>query len=148
MKTGAKEYLKLNKNILFAFFASVTISAIVSQLLSVQAKYVNSSVTLAVDLSVYFSTFAALFYLDNREKYLLESGELDKSRLRKDLIKIISSLGISEIIYTICRWLVQYYLLTVNYQAYLSSIVAQSIAFLVYLGCVNLLARSMKLYKD
>ena len=148
MKKQYKEYLMLNKNILLAFFASVIISAIVAQIFSIQAKYVNSSVTLAVDLSVYYTAFSGLFYVDNREKYLLESGKLDKSRLKIDLIKIITSLGLGEIIYIICRWLLQYYLLTENYEPYLSSALAQSISFIVYLICVNLIARSVRLYKD
>jgi len=148
VKKQYKEYLMLNKNILLAFFASVIISAIVAQIFSIQAKYVNSSVTLAVDLSVYYAAFSGLFYVDNREKYLLESGKLDKSRLKIDLIKIITSLGLGEIIYIICRWLLQYYLLTENYEPYLSSALAQSISFIVYLICVNLIARSVRLYKD
>ncbi len=85
-----KEYLKLNKNIFFAFLASVTISAIAAQIFALQAKYVNSSATLAVDLSVYYAAFSGLFYIDNRKKYLLESGNLDKSRLKTDLVKIIT----------------------------------------------------------
>ena len=138
----------LNKNIFLAFLTSVTISAIASQIFSIQAKYINSSATLAVDLSVYYVTFSGLFYIDNKKKYLLESGKLDKSRLKTDLIKIITSLGLGEIIYVICRWLLQYYLLIRDYEAYFSSALAQSISFVIYLCCVNLIARSMRLYKD
>jgi hypothetical protein len=148
MKKQYIEYLKLNKNILLGFFASVTISAIFAQLFSLQAKYVNSSATLVVDLSVYYATFSGLFYVDNRKKYLLDSGKLDTSRLKKDLLKIITSLGSSEIIYVVCRWLLQYYLLSRNYEAYASSVLAQSISFVVYLVCVNIIARSVKLYHD
>jgi len=148
MKKKYVEYLKLNKNILLAFFASVTISALFSQLFSLQSKYVNSSATLAVDLSVYYATFSGFFYIDNRKKYLLESGKLDKLRLQKDLLKIITSLGSSEIIYIICRWILQYYLLSRDYEAYASSAIAQSISFLVYLVCVNIIVRSVKLYDD
>lgn len=148
MKNQYKEYLKLNKNIFFAFLTSVIISAIAAQIFVLQAKYVNSSATLAVDLSVYYVSFSGFFYIDNRKKYLLESGKLDSFRLKTDLIKIITSLGSSEIIYVACRWLLQYYLLASNYEAYVSSALSQSISFLVYLVCVNLIARSVKLYKD
>jgi hypothetical protein len=148
VKKQYKEYLKLNKNILLGFFASVIISAIFAQIFSIQAKYVNSSATLAVDLSIYYATFSGLFYVDNKKKYLLESGKLDRTRLKTDLIKIITSLGSSEIIYIICRWLLQYYLLTRDYEAYVSSVLAQSISFVVYLVCVNLIVRSVRLYKD
>lgn len=127
---------------------SVIISAIAAQIFALQEKYVNSSVTLGVDLAVYYASFSCFFYIDNRKKYLLESGKLNSSRLKIDLIKIITSLGSGEIIYVICRWLLQYYLLTSNYEAYVSSALSQTISFLVYLVCVNLIARSVKLYKD
>ncbi|MFB5605429.1 MAG: hypothetical protein ACE5R7_03980, partial [Nitrosarchaeum sp.] len=90
-----RKYFMLNKNILIAFAASITISAIVAHTLSEQENYLNTTYTLLVDYVVYFSTFGGLYYLDNRKKYLLESGQTDKSKLKHDLIKIVTSLGIS-----------------------------------------------------
>ena len=101
MRQKYREYFKLNKNILISFAASIAISAIIAQILSEQADYLNTTYTLIVDYIVYFSTFGGLYYLDNRKKYLLKSGQTDKSRLRHDLVKILASLGIAEIIYTI-----------------------------------------------
>ena len=99
MKQQYKEYIKLNKTILLGFTASIIISAIAAQLFSGQAHYLNATPTLMVDYIVYFSTFGSLFYFDNRKKYVLESGKTDKSTLKKDLIKIISSFGIGSGIY-------------------------------------------------
>jgi hypothetical protein len=70
-----QEYLRLNKNILVAFASSIIISAIIAQLLSDQADYINTTYTTIVDYVVYFSVFAGLFYLGSRKKYRLESGE-------------------------------------------------------------------------
>lgn len=148
MKQQYKEYLKLNKNILLGFCASIIISAIIAQYLSNQQNYVNATLTLVVDYVVYFSTFGTLFYIDNRKKYLLDSGQVDKSGLKSDLIKIVSSLGIGEIIYTICRWSLQYYLLTDHYHAYLASLIAQSISTCIYMVTVNMSVKLMRLYKD
>jgi len=142
------KYFSLNKNILIAFAASIIISAIVAQILSEQAAYLNTSYTLLVDYVVYFSTFGSLYYLDNRKKYLLESGKTDKARLKHDLIKIITSLGIGEVIYTIVRWFLQYYFLTINYDAYLASIVSQVISTIVYMIVINLSVKMTRLYKD
>ena len=142
------KYFSLNKNILIAFAASITISAIVAQILSEQAAYLNTSYTLLVDYVVYFSTFGSLYYLDNRKKYLLESGKTDKARLKHDLIKIITSLGIGEVIYTIVRWFLQYYFLTINYDAYLASIVSQVISTIIYMIVINLSVKMTRLYKD
>ena len=148
MKQQYKEYLKLNKNILLGFSASIVISAIVAQLLSEQEHYLNTTLTLVVDYVVYFSTFGGLYYVDNRKKYILKSGEIDKVALKKDLIKIISSLGIGEVVYTIVRWLLQYYLLTEKYDPYLASLIAQSISTTIYKVVVNFSGKLTRLYKD
>ena len=148
MKQKYKEYLRLNKNILLAFAASIIISAIAADYFSDQYAYLNTTLTLVVDYVVFFSTFGILFYIDNRRKYRTETGELKKSLLKSDLVKIITSLGIGEVVYTIVRWVLQYYLLQINYDAYLASIVSQLISTIVYLAVLNLSVKITKLYKD
>jgi len=148
MKAKYKEYLKLNKNILLGFAASIIISAIVADYLADQQDYINTSITLVADYAVFFSVFGFLFYLDNRKKYRTETGNLQKSLLKSDLIKIITSLGIGEVIYTIVRWVLQYYLLQIDYDAYLASIVSQMISTVVYMIVLNLSVKLTRLYKD
>ena len=100
-----QEYLKLNKNVLIAFAASIIISAIIAQSLSDQADYLNTTYTTIADYVIYFSVFSGLlFYFDNRKKYRLESGGIDTAKLKHDLKKLITSLGIAEVVYTIARW--------------------------------------------
>jgi hypothetical protein len=140
-----RQYFMLNKNLLIAFTTSIIISAIVAHLLSEQADYLNTTYTLLVDYVIYISTFGVLYYLDNRKKYLYES---DKSKLKHDLIKIITSLGIAEIVYTIIRWFLQYYFLNINYDAYLASITSQIISIIIFLVVINLSVKMMRLYKD
>ena len=135
----------LNKNMLVAFAASIIVSAIVAHLLSEQADYLNTTYTLLVDYVIYFSVFGGLYYLNNRKKYLHES---DKSKLKHDLIKIITSLGIAEVVYTIVRWFLQYYFLTLHYDAYLASIASQVISTIIYLIVINLSVKMTRLYKD
>ena len=148
MKAKYKEYLKLNKNILLGFAASIVISAIVADYLADQQDYLNTSITLVADYVVFFSVFGFLFYLDNRKKYRTETGDLQKSLLKSDLIKIVTSLGIGEVIYTIVRWVLQYYLLQIDYDAYLASIVSQMISTVVYMIVLNLSVKFTRLYKD
>ena len=143
-----QEYFKLNKNILIAFAVSITFSAIIAQSLAEQEDYLNTTYTLIFDYVFYFTTFGSLYYWDNRKKYLLKSGKTDKEKLRHDLIKIITSLGIAEIVYTIARWLLQYYFLSINYDPYLASIVSQVISTIIYMIVVNLSVKMTRLYKD
>jgi hypothetical protein len=143
-----QEYLKLNKNILVAFAASIIISAIIAQFLSDQADYLNTTYTTIADYAIYFSVFSGLFYLDNRKKYRLESGGTDTVKLKHDLKKLITSLGIAEVIYTIVRWALQYYFLTLNYDPYLASIASQGISTIIYMIVLNLIVKITRLYKD
>jgi len=148
MNSERLQYLKLNKNILIAFAASIVISAIAADFFANQADYLNSTFTLIVDYAVFFSVFGGLFYFDNRKKYILENGETNKSLLKSDLIKIISSLGIGEVVYTIVRWSLQYYLLLLNYEPYMASIISQLISTVIYMITLNLTVKLTKLFKD
>lgn len=143
-----QEYLKLNKNILIAFAASIIISAIIAQILSDQADYLNTTYTTIADYIIYFSVFSSLFYLDNRKKYKLKSGKTDTVKLKQDLKKLITSLGIAEVVYTVVRWALQYYFLTINYDPYLASIVSQVISTIIYMMVLNLIVKMTRLYKD
>ncbi|QDI88735.1 hypothetical protein Nisw_03950 [Candidatus Nitrosopumilus sp. SW] len=143
-----QEYLKLNKNILIAFAASIIISAIIAQILSDQADYLNTTYTTIADYVIYFSVFSGLFYLDNRKKYRLKTGKTDTEKLKHDLKKLVTSLGIGEIVYTIVRWGLQYYFLVLNYDPYLASIVSQGLSTIIYMIVVNLSVKITRLYKD
>ena len=148
MNSERLQYLKLNKNILIAFAASIVISAIAADFFANQEDYLNSTFTLIVDYAVFFSVFGGLFYFDNRKKYILENGETNKSLLKSDLIKIISSLGIGEVVYTIVRWSLQYYILLLNYEPYMASIISQLISTVIYMITLNLTVKLTKLFKD
>ena len=143
-----QEYLKLNKNILIAFVASIIISAVIAEILSEQPDYLNTTYTTIVDYVVFFSVLSGLIYVDNRKKYRLESGGIDTGKLKSDLKKLITSLGIAEIVYTAVRWYLQYYFLTINYDAYMASIASQVISTIIYMVVVNLSVKITRLYKD
>lgn len=148
MQKNYKEYIKLNKNLFISFVVAIILSAITAQLLSEEESHINSSYTLVVDFVTFYSSFGALFYLDNRKKYRLESGKTDTAQLKKDLLKIISSLGAGEIVYLVTRWSLQYYLLAINYEAYLASLVAHVTSTVIYMVVVNLGVKFMRLYKS
>ncbi len=148
MKGKYKEYLKLNRNIFIAFAFDILVSSIVAQLLTEQQDSLNATLTLMVDHAVFLSVLGILLYNDNRKKYKLDSGKTNWSLLKVDLVKMISALGISEIIYSIARWLPQYYFLTIDYEPYLSSLIGQAIAIVVYLIAINSLVKITKLFRD
>ena len=148
MKQKYKEYLKLNKNVLLGFLGSIIVSAIAADYFGDQDDYLNTSLTLIIDYAMFFSIFGGLFYFDNRKKYVLNNGQRDNTLLKSDLIKIISSLEIGEVVYTIVRWTLQYYFLLINYEPYMASIISQLISTVVYMVTLNLSVKLTKLYKD
>ena len=148
MKDIYKQYLKLNRNIFIAFAVDFIVSAIVAQMLIEQEHYINATVTLLADHGTFLSILGFLLYLDNRNKYRLNSGKTNWPLLKTDLVKIIASLGIAEIIYTIVRWGFHFYFLTVDYEPYLASIIGQAIAVAIYLVIINFLVKITRWYKD
>ena len=140
-------YLLLNKNILIAFTVSIIISAVVAQILSDQEDHLNTTFTTIVDYVVFFSVFSGSFYLDNKKKYRDASGKTDVTTLRRDLKKLVTSLGVAEIVYTATRWILQYYLLTINYDPYMASIISQGLSTVIYMIVINFSVKITRLYK-
>ena len=78
MNSERLQYLKLNKNIFIAFLVSMTVSALGANYFADQIELLNSTITLMIDHSVYYAVFGALFYLDNKKKYILENGKINR----------------------------------------------------------------------
>lgn len=141
MKRSYGEYFKLNRSIFIAFLIDIIVSAIVAQLLSDQEHYLNATFTLLADHATFLSMLGFLLYLDRRNSYKLDSGKTNWPLLKKDLVKIIASIGFAELVYSIVRWIFHYYLLTVNYDPYFASLVGQLMAIAVYVVFLNFLVK-------
>ena len=144
MVTG---YLMLNKDVILALAASITLSAVVAEALSGQADYLNSTYSLIAGYCVYYAVFTTLYCVDNRKEYKLESGKTDIARLKTDLRKIVFAFGLAEAVYAAVRWAGQYYLLTLDYEPYIASITSQIGASVMLLAMINLATKKTKLYK-
>ena len=77
--------------------------------------YLNTSVTLVADFVTYFSVFISLFLFDNRKKYKSISDKIDWFAVKSDLKKILSSVGIGEIVYLTSRWFFQFHFLNIGF---------------------------------
>ncbi len=147
MNQNYKEYLKLNKNLLIAAGIDFIISALVAQQLSELEPYLNTTITLVVDFVTYFSIFLTLFLFDNRKKYKSNSDKTDWTLIKADLKKILSSLGVGEVVYLSSRWFFQFHFLNIGFEAYQSSVMAQIIAFVLFMIVTNIFIKLTKLYK-
>ena len=141
------EQVRLNKNILIAFAASITVSAFIAQYLSDQEAYLNTTYTTIADYAIYFAVFGGMFYIDNRTKYRIPGEGTDTVALRRDLKRLVTSLGAAEVVYTAVRWALHYHLLTAGHDPYAASIASQCVATVAYMIAINLSVRLTNLYR-
>lgn len=144
-----RDYIRLNQSMLAAFAVSITASAAVAQAFSDQAAHLNTTYTTIMDYVIYLSVFGLLFYLSNRDRYRSPYPGVGRASLRRDLKKLVASLGAGEVVYGLVRWLLQYYLLTTGqYDTYMTSVISQAVSIVVYLVFINLSVMMTRLYGE
>ena len=110
--------------------------------------HLNTSFTIAITYITYYSIFGLLYYHDNKEAYLLENGKFDTKKFLRNILKIIFSVGIAELVYMITRWSMHFYLLTIGYESYLTSIIAHISSAIIFAIIVNLGVKATKLFNN
>jgi hypothetical protein len=145
-----KDAVLFNRNLIISgaggFFASAYVSQLYAQYDS--SDLANSAVALAVEYGVYIPVFAALFYVDNRSKYVdPATGRRDSRRLRQDIKKLFAAFSVSEVIFAITRVLTQYGLLQAGSQPYEASMASSLVAWGVFFVAINSMAKLVKLFR-
>ncbi len=149
-----RDYIRVNISMFVAFAVAFPASAVAADVLSDMEPHLNATYATIIDYVAYLGTFGFMFYVTNRHRYKTDlrfdnsdATGTTRSRMRCDLKKIITSLGIGEIVYGVVRWVMQYYLLEVwQYEPYVSSVVAQSVAVVIYVIVMNFSIKATKLY--
>jgi len=136
------QLLQINRNFLICFVISASLSAVSAQLLGDYENYFNTTVTIVIGYIVYFTIFSGLFYLDNKERYKSMKSKL----IRKELLSLISSFGLGEIVYLIIRWPTLYYFLEIEIEPYLASLTSEIIATVCYMISVTIFLRKTKTF--
>jgi hypothetical protein len=137
-----KQLLQINRNFIICFIASASLSAVAAQLLANYDNYLNTTRTIRSGYENYFGLFSSLFYIDNRTRYKTMESKL----IKKELLKLISSFGLGEIIYLGIRWPSLYYFLEIGIEPYLASIISEVIATTCYMISVTIFLRKTKAF--
>ncbi len=145
-----RELILFNKNIIVAAVAAIITDAIVVQYVaqSISDDVLVSIFSIITDTGVYLVAFAGLFYIDNRKKYIdVVTGMRDSNRFKQDAKKIVTALGVSEVVYMIGKFTSIYLLLQSNvappYQvAMLSTLLAGGFSTVT----ANLMVKAQKLF--
>ena len=137
-----QQLLQINRNFLICFVVSASLSAVVAQLLSDYENYLNTTITIILGYVIYFGIFSVLFYWDNKTRYKKMSGSL----IKKELIGLISSFGVGEVVYLGVRWPSFYYFLEIGVEPYLASLVSEVISMGCYMVVVTMFLRGTKTF--
>ena len=137
-----QQLLRLNRNLLVCCIISALISAFVAQMLSEEESYLNTTLTILAGYGVFFGFFGFLFYLDNKKRYQAMRPKL----IKKELLKLVSSFGIGEIVYIGIRWSLMFYFLEIELEPFAASLVSEAIATLFYLTVVSAVLKATKVY--
>ena len=137
-----QQLLQINRNFLICFAISASLSAAVAQLLADQENYLNTTFTIIFGYVVYFGIFSVLFYFDNRKRY----KDMNSSLIKKEIIAIVSSFGVGEIIYLAIRWPSLFYFLEIGIEPYLASLISEVISTACYMASVTVFLRKTKTF--
>jgi len=137
-----QQLLQINRNVLICFIISASLSAIVAQLLSGYENYLNTTFTIIFGYVVYFGIFSCLFYWDNKRRY----KTMKSSLIKRELLALVSSFGVGEIIYLGTRWPTLYYFLEIGIEPFLASLISEIISTAFYMVTVTVFLRKTKTF--
>ncbi|WP_428324496.1 hypothetical protein [Nitrosopumilus sp.] len=137
-----QQLLRINRNFLICFAISASLSAAFAQMLSGYDNYLNTTFTIIFGYVIYFGIFSGLFYWGNKDRYKSMKREL----IRREILALVSSFGVGEIVYLGIRWPTFYYFLEIGIEPFLASLISEVIATACYMASVTLFLRKTKTY--
>ncbi len=137
-----QQLLQINRSFLICFIVTASLSAVFALVLSNYEIYLNTTFTIIFGYVVYFGIFSSLFYLNNKERYKTMKSNL----IKKELLTLLSSFGVGEIIYLVIRWPTLYYFLEIGIEPYIASLISEVIATACYMISVTIFLRKTKTF--
>jgi hypothetical protein len=137
-----QQLVQINRNFIICFIVSASFSAVIAQLLSEYENQITTTVTIGTGYIIYFGIFSALFYFDNKNRY----KQMKSSLIRNEILSMISSFGLGEIIYLVIRWPSLYYFLEFGIEAYRASLISEMMSTICYMITVSVFLRKTKTF--
>ena len=149
--TKYKDIISFNKNIIISAIITAIADVFIVNYASVlySTNYLLISViSLVADFLIFNIIFIILYFIDNKSKYINpEDGSKNTQKIKQDLKKLITIIGLAEISYLATKFLSTY----VIFESYsidpsLISIITTVIAWIFYIIIANIMARRQKLF--
>ena len=106
-----RDIISFNKNIVIAAIITAIADVFIVNYASVlyPTNYLLISViSLVADFAIYNIFFIIFYFIDNRFKYINADGTKNKQKIKQDLKKLITIIGIAEISYLVTKLLSTY----------------------------------------
>ena len=145
-----KDIISFNKNIIIAAIITAIADVFIVNYASVlyPTNYLLISIiSLVADFLIFNIIFIILYFVDNRSKYVNPDGSKNNQKIKQDLKKLITIIGLAEISYLATKFLSTYVIFeSFSINPSLISIITTVIAWIFYIIIANIMARKQKLF--
>ena len=145
-----KDIISFNKNIIMAAIitaiADIFIVNYVYILYSTNY-FLISIISLVADFLIYNASFILSYFVDNKSRYINSDGSKNYQKIKRDLKKLITIIGLAEISYLVTKFLSTYVIFElISIDPSLISIITTMLAWIFYIIIANVMARRQKLF--
>lgn len=146
-----RDIIHFNKNFLIASIITALLDVVIVTYASITYAGNNlliSIISLTADFAIFNLIFIILFYVENKQRYLKSDGTKDKQQLRQDSIKLVTTLGLSEIVYLFTKFVSTYLFFEfTRINSSEISIITTVIGWILYATTANIMIKKTKFFK-
>ena len=145
-----KDIISFNKNIIIAAIITAIADIFIVNyvyILYPTNYFLISVISLVADFLIYNVSFILLYFVDNKSRYINSDGSKNYQKIKRDLKKLITIIGLAEISYLVTKFLLTYVIFElISIDPSLISIVTTMLAWIFYIIIANVMARRQKLF--
>jgi hypothetical protein len=100
-----KDIISFNKNIIIAAIVTADIFIVnYASIIYITDYLIISVISLVADFLIYNVSFIILYFTDNKSKYINPDGSKNNQKIKQDLKKLITIIGLAEISYLVTKF--------------------------------------------
>jgi len=144
-----REIISFNKNIIIAAIINAIANVFIvnyASIIYVTNYLLISVISIIADFLIYNVSFIILYLIDNRSKYVNPDGSKNNQKIKQDLKKLITIIGLAEMSYLATKFLLTFIIFqSLSIDPSLISIITTVLAWIFYIIIANIMARKQKL---
>ena len=144
-----REIISFNKNIIIAAIINAIANVFIvnyASIIYVTNYLLISVISIIADFLIYNVSFIILYLIDDRSKYVNPDGSKNNQKIKQDLKKLITIIGLAEISYLATKFLLTFIIFqSLSIDPSLISIITTVLAWIFYIIIANIMARKQKL---